>query len=105
MFIMNGCKAGHPENDRVDFYRTILQTQTEKLTGYTFTGVPMIISGMASSTIGIAELPYGNIPFAITGDSLHVMKIPADEKCTHEILLVSGLKTINDVMRGEKKLC
>ena len=59
---------------------------------------------MASSSIGIKELPYRDIPFAITSDSLHVMKIPPDEKFAHEILLVSGLKTMNDVMRGEETM-
>jgi 2-dehydro-3-deoxygalactonokinase len=97
-------QTGLPEKDRMDFYKTVLLSQIEKLPGYSVAGVPVIISGMASSSIGIKELPYGDIPFAITGDSLHVLKIPAGEKCNHEILLVSGLKTVTDAMRGEETM-
>jgi len=97
-------QSGRPENDRMDFYKTILLLQIGKLTDYSLDGMPVIISGMASSSIGIKELPYGDIPFAITGDSLQVLKILPDKKCTHEILLVSGLRTTNDAMRGEETM-
>ena len=97
-------QRGYPENNRVDFYKGILVSKIKSLADYSLEGVPIIISGMASSSIGITELAYGGVPFPISVDNLHVMKIPPDTKRTHEILLVSGLKTINDVMRGEETM-
>ena len=97
-------QSGHNEDDRIDFYKNILLSKIKNLTGYCLEGAPMIISGMASSSIGITELSYGDVPFPISVDNLQVTKIPADTKFTHEILLVSGLKTTDDVMRGEETM-
>jgi 2-dehydro-3-deoxygalactonokinase len=97
-------QSGLAEKERIRFYKNILFSKIEKLTANPLTGVSVIISGMASSAIGIAELPYGNIPFEITSDSLHVESILPDEKSGHKILIVSGLKTSNDVMRGEETM-
>src|SRR6187401_1627465 len=47
------------------FYRIYLETQVEKLEenyGSSLDGMPIIISGMASSAIGMKELPYKQIP-------------------------------------------
>ncbi len=97
-------QSKHPTKDRINFYRDVLLAQIEDLTNYPLPGIPIIISGMASSAIGMMELPYGDVPFTIDVANLDVMKIPPDENCTHEILLVSGLKTLSDVMRGEESI-
>ena len=97
-------QSGRPENERVDFYKTILLSQIKKLKDFSLPGLPVIISGMASSSIGITELPYGNIPFSINDVNLNVHRILPDEKYEHEILIVSGLKTNYDVMRGEETM-
>ena len=98
-------QSGLAEKERINFYKNILQSHIERLIPKSFVEeVPIIISGMASSTIGITELPYGDIPFAISKNTLPVKRIMPDKKCKHEILLVSGLKTNNDVMRGEETM-
>ena len=100
-------QSNKPENDRVSFYKIILQSYIRKLHGGDLEGVPFIMSGMASSSIGIKELSYSKIPFDLGGDSLNslnVLKIVSDEECRHDILLVSGLKTNSDVMRGEETM-
>ena len=97
-------QSGHPENSRIDFYKDILLSKIKNLVDYSLEEVPIIISGMASSSIGIIELSYGDVPFPISVDNLYVVKIPPDTKFTHEILLVSGLKTSDDVMRGEETM-
>ncbi len=100
----NWLQSGLPENERISFYKSILQKEINKFTESQLTGVPLIISGMASATIGITELPYSDVPLEIKAENLQVMKIDADENFQHDILLVSGIKTSDDVMRGEETM-
>ena len=65
-------------------------------------GIPVVISGMASSSIGMMELPYGKLPFDASGESAQVHIIKASTAFAHTIFLVSGLRTEDDVMRGEE---
>jgi 2-dehydro-3-deoxygalactonokinase len=97
-------QSGLPESERISFYKNILLSQIGKLAKNSLAGTPIIISGMSSSSIGIVELPYTSIPVAITGESLNVHRILPDEKFEHEILIVSGFKTSDDVMRGEETM-
>jgi 2-dehydro-3-deoxygalactonokinase len=86
---------------RLNFYRSFIQSQIEKINA-DMSDVMIIISGMASSTIGMKELPYAQLPFELSGDNLNIEKFDADSFCKNEILLVSGLQTNVDVMRGEE---
>ncbi|HLA59803.1 MAG TPA: 2-dehydro-3-deoxygalactonokinase, partial [Puia sp.] len=65
---------------------------------------PVILSGMASSSIGLTELPYQEFPFSWDLAQFPVKKINEDEKFSHPLYLVSGFKTDQDVMRGEESL-
>ena len=66
--------------------------------------VPVLISGMASSSVGWKELPYANVPFTATDagalgcESFHVSYRGTDLP----IHLFSGVRTPSDVMRGEE---
>lgn len=91
------------ERVRLNFYRTFIQSQIEKMNVDANDAI-IIISGMASSTIGMKELPYAQLPFNLNGDNLNVEKFDADNFCRHDILLISGLQTDDDVMRGEETL-
>src|SRR5450432_1327609 len=86
-------KSGLAENERAAFYENVLSGQIKKITTHTLRGIPIIISGMASSSIGMKELPYKDIPFDIAGDKLKVFKMKQSENFQHDILLISGLKT------------
>ncbi|MEO8414151.1 MAG: 2-dehydro-3-deoxygalactonokinase [Ginsengibacter sp.] len=97
-------QSGMAENERVGFYKNILLSAIEKLTKYTLNDVPVIISGMASSSIGIIEVPYAGIPFSFTDHKFNIQRIPSDHQCQHEIVIVSGLKTNDDAMRGEETM-
>ena len=107
----NGVNAVHNEwlatkkNEKVrlNFYRSFIQSQIDKM-NIDVNDVMIIISGMASSTIGMKELPYANLPFKLSGDDLTIEKFEADSFCKHGILLVSGLQSDVDVMRGEETL-
>lgn len=55
---------------RMDFYLSYLLSQIEALSGkagQSLKGVPVIVSGMASSTIGMKELAYASLPFSLQG--------------------------------------
>jgi 2-dehydro-3-deoxygalactonokinase len=66
--------------------------------------MPVIISGMASSSIGLTELSYQEFPFSWDLAQFPVKKINENEKFSHPLYLVSGFKTNQDVMRGEESL-
>jgi len=92
------------EIERIGFYKAFLRSVINKRFGDAVKGFPIIISGMASSTIGIKELEYSEVPFDLTYNNLNAFNIKADDICPHDIILVSGLRTDNDVMRGEETI-
>jgi 2-dehydro-3-deoxygalactonokinase len=66
-------------------------------------GQPLIISGMASSTIGWKELPYAAVPFPLDGHGLLVEELnwQAPEGLG-PTFIVSGVASATDMMRGEE---
>ena len=64
--------------------------------------LPVVVSGMASSSIGWRELPYGTLPMTLDGRSLPTTRIALTGSGRHEVLLVSGLRAEADVLRGEE---
>lgn len=93
--------------DRFLFYRSYLETQItalEKNYGNSLKNIPIIIAGMASSAIGMKELPYKEIPFNIKAQNLAIETTPATTSFLHEIILISGVCSSNDVMRGEETI-
>ena len=62
----------------------------------------MIVSGMASSSIGMLELPYHPLPFAISGADLQPTLLPPTEGSPRTIGLLPGVRSAADVMRGEE---
>nr|WP_295933864.1 2-dehydro-3-deoxygalactonokinase [uncultured Dyadobacter sp.] len=87
------------------FFKDILAKHIAVLgqqTGVDTTGVPIVLSGMASSSIGMKELPYASLPFALDGSHVHVGYFGEEEGFAHEMMLVSGVKSDHDVMRGEE---
>ena len=87
------------------FYLQLLLKQIELLlenNSKDFKDVPIIISGMASSSIGIEEQPYANIPFALDGKNAVLKFMEKNADFPYDILLISGVREIADVMRGEE---
>ena len=64
--------------------------------------VPVIISGMASSSIGMKELPYASLPFPIDGSQAGISYSEPQPDFPHAVILISGVKSDQDVMRGEE---
>ncbi|MGI9139362.1 MAG: 2-dehydro-3-deoxygalactonokinase, partial [Sediminibacterium sp.] len=61
--------------------------------------IPLIISGMATSSIGMLNLPYEKLPFSVTATTGFVCKIQQNGT---PILLITGLSSDDDLMRGEE---
>ena len=98
-------QAGQPPGQRAAFYRAILHQHLQELETTAKTslaGVPVVVSGMASSTIGMRELPYKALPFATDGTDLLAETLPPTPDFAHPLLLVSGVRSADDVMRGEE---
>lgn len=66
--------------------------------------VPLIISGMATSTVGWIELPYAHTPFRLDGSDCRVARAEFTDPHggRRHALLVSGVRTEDDILRGEE---
>jgi 2-dehydro-3-deoxygalactonokinase len=98
-------QKGISEEHRFAFYLQIISDAIQKMEetlGRSLSGIPLIISGMASANIGMMELPYKPLPFLIDGSDLFTHAVPASEKFPHPLILVSGVRSADDVMRGEE---
>lgn len=97
--------SGLPETRRLQFYQTFLKEQIQLLqykTRITLNALPLYISGMASSTLGMLELPYQHLPAKAT--ELQTAYLEATSEFPHPTTIISGLRTENDVLRGEETL-
>lgn len=61
---------------------------------------PLVLSGMASSSIGMANLPYGQLPLHTDGKGIQTASY--HQGLDHPVLLISGIRSEEDVMRGEE---
>lgn len=90
---------------RHTFYLNILKEEIKKLeseTSEVLSGIPLVISGMASSSLGIKELAYKLIPVNIDSNDVLVERISSSTEFEHDILIISGIRTERDVIRGEE---
>ncbi len=62
-------------------------------------GTRVVISGMASSTLGWQSLPYARLPAPMDGSTLRWADF---SHAGHPVRLISGLRAESDVMRGEE---
>lgn len=91
--------------NRIAFYQTVLRdniTRLEKTQDCSLERVPVVVSGMASSSIGIINLPYASIPFHVNGLDARVKRIKSNVNFNHGTVLISGICSDTDVMRGEE---
>jgi 2-dehydro-3-deoxygalactonokinase len=100
-------QSGEPEDVRFFFYLDILRQHIDafrKKLSFPLDGLPLVISGMACSTLGMIDLPYKEVPFSTDGSDLVTKLVAASEDFRHDIIFISGAKTGNDAMRGEETL-
>ncbi len=90
---------------REQFFRQHLSSQIALLPtrlSISLTNIPIVISGMASSSIGIEQIPYATLPFALDGSQAGIRHFDAQSNFPHDMLLISGVRSNDDVMRGEE---
>jgi len=93
------------ELNRFDFYAERLKDKLRILTasvGLELGQIPIILSGMASSSIGMQELDYVPLPFSVSGNNASVTLFSNSDVLTNPLLLISGVRNDQDVMRGEE---
>lgn len=99
-------QSGQDQNERMAFYQAYLFDEVEKI-ATTFkisAGIaPIVLSGMASSSIGMLELPYKKLPFRCDGSDLVVHTIQAKQDMPSQII-ISGVQSETDVIRGEETI-
>ncbi|WP_161887928.1 2-dehydro-3-deoxygalactonokinase [Pontibacter russatus] len=91
--------------ERLLFYLRLIREaiyEIEQEHALSLAGVPLVISGMASSSIGMAELPYKSLPFSVDGKGIGAAFFEARTAFAHPVLLISGVRSEDDVMRGEE---
>lgn len=96
-----------PAADQFSFYLSILSDNIKMLEtqcGQILTDIPLVVSGMASSSIGMMELPYKEVPFKADGSDLLVKNILPTLHFKHPLLMISGVCSATDVMRGEETI-
>ncbi|PSR53177.1 2-keto-3-deoxy-galactonokinase [Adhaeribacter arboris] len=88
-----------------EFFLQKLQQQINVLAtklGVDLNNIPVVLSGMASSSIGLEELAYAEVPFALDGSKATVRSFEKQPEFSHETVLISGVRNQRDVMRGEE---
>lgn len=96
--------TGRPESERISFYLEILNNSIDKLPRTVAKGIPIICSGMASSSIGLTELPYQKFPFTWNPSQIGMSKLEGSKEFPYPLYLLSGFRTNEDIMRGEEML-
>jgi 2-dehydro-3-deoxygalactonokinase len=92
--------AAHPGIDsRREMMGTVLDHGIAALGVGGQTDIPVVISGMASSTLGWQSLPYATLPAPIDGSTLSFLDFQLSGR---KVRLVSGLRADSDIMRGEE---
>jgi 2-dehydro-3-deoxygalactonokinase len=100
-------KEKSPGADRLVYYLSVLKKYIDQWNveeGSVPDTIPVVISGMASSSIGILELAYAPLPMKADGSELVVNKTDRSLTVPFDIFIVSGACTSVDVMRGEETL-
>ncbi len=96
----------HSQSDRERAYTSYLGTAADQLLEQSpgAKGLPILLSGMASSTIGWRELPYAGLPFKLSGENIGHEIIPLrTPKDRHlQTILFSGVASETEIMRGEE---
>jgi 2-dehydro-3-deoxygalactonokinase len=102
-----GCKVLHDQavnsgEDRCTLYQGFLRRVLSEWPASQQT-VPLVISGMASSSIGWIELPYARAPLNLNARNLRYERMTWNKPgWLGETYLISGVATETEIMRGEE---
>jgi 2-dehydro-3-deoxygalactonokinase len=94
------------ESARANVFARFLNGKLEALLGDEKTPghkLPLVISGMASSSVGWRELPYAKAPFPLDGSGVQSQEVNwSKPEWLGPAYLISGVATAGDMMRGEE---
>ena len=94
------------EAARADVFARFLNRKVEALLAGEKTPahkLPLVISGMASSSVGWRELPYAKTPFPLDGSGVQSHELNwSKPEWLGPVYLISGIATACDMMRGEE---
>lgn len=91
----------NPEH-RFDYYLQYIQSRIGEIPHtleIDIATLPLVISGMAISSIGMMNLPYENLPFSLAATTGFESRYQQNGA---PILLVTGVCSTDDLMRGEE---
>ncbi|NIJ45318.1 2-dehydro-3-deoxygalactonokinase [Wenyingzhuangia heitensis] len=91
-------KESKSTESQTSYFVNYLKEQIKHLNSIGTTPI-IVASGMATSSIGMMELPYVDMPINFSGANLFSKTISENGL---DLILVSGAKTFDDVMRGEE---
>jgi 2-dehydro-3-deoxygalactonokinase len=103
-----GCKTVYEQaqssgRDRAELFAEFLSKRLREWDGFASEVMPLVISGMASSTVGWRELPYLQGPLNLDGSNLRSEKIHWDApRWINDTFLISGVAIHPEMMRGEE---
>ncbi len=87
------------KGNRQEFFSNYLSEQLGYLP-LEYRGAIVVVSGMASSNIGMLELPYATFPFDGSGKDLNWQSLQL--RTGQVVILVSGVQSDHGMMRGEE---
>ena len=94
------------EAARADVFARFLNSKLDALLAGEETpehNLPLVISGMASSSVGWRELPYAKTPFPLDGSGVRSQELNwSKPEWLGPTYLISGVATACDMMRGEE---
>lgn len=96
---------GIPAEGRAVYLCRYLDGQLDALAeaaGEAVGGLPVVVSGMASSTLGIRPLPYAPLPFRLDGRDMVWTRLEGMLSGGGAIHLLSGVSSGSDMIRGEE---
>lgn len=93
------------KDERIAYYLLHLHHSIGKLAErnhFVIRQTRVVISGMASSSVGMKELAYAELPFLTDGSNAQVALITYPKLFDYPLLLISGVRFGDEVMRGEE---
>jgi 2-dehydro-3-deoxygalactonokinase len=104
LFYYNSWQSQNDENPehRFDYYLKYIQSQIGEIRHsleIDIAKLPLVISGMAISSIGMINMPYENLPFSVAGTTGFECRFQQNGA---PIILVTGVCSADDLMRGEE---
>lgn len=91
--------SAQKELDQQTYFANYLMKQIKQLEAPQEVSL-IVACGMITASIGMVDLPYADMPLQTDGSNLLHKTISLNEQ--FDIILVSGAKTVADVMRGEE---